>query len=211
MSRRNLVVFAAFCVLVAAALAVWFTRTPVASAVSMKLAPLVHTLQFSARVETASRVDVGSTVTGRVRLVNVIEGAIVRNGDVLVRLESDELQAALAQAQASERQAAARLQGLRSTGRSSAQAAVAQAASVLVAAQAELERTRDLVAKGFLSEARLDEARRGVGVAQAQLEVARAQSAANNEQGTDIAQAEAQLAQAHSAIAAAPGPSLRDK
>ncbi len=203
MSRRNLVVFAAFCVLVAAALAVWFTRTPVASAVSMKLAPLVRTLQFSARVETASRVDVGSTVTGRVRLVNVIEGAIVRNGDVLVRLESDELQAALAQAQASERQAAARLQGLRSTGRSSAQAAVAQAASVLVAAQAELERTRDLVAKGFLSEARLDEARRGVGVAQAQLEVARAQSAANNEQGTDIAQAEAQLAQAHSAIAAA--------
>ena len=203
MSRRTLVVFAAFCVLAAAALVVWFTRTPAAPAVSVKLAPLVRTLQFSARVETASRVDVGSTVTGRVQRVNVIEGAIVRKGDVLVRLESDELQAALAQAQASERQAAARLQGLRSTGRSSAQAAVAQAASVLVAAQAELERTRDLVAKGFLSEARLDEARRGAGVAQAQLEVARAQSAANNEQGTDIVQAEAQLAQAHSAIAAA--------
>jgi HlyD family secretion protein len=92
---------------------------------------------------------------------------------------------------------------LRSTGRSSAQASVAQAASVLVAAQAELERTRDLVTKGFVSEARLDEARRGVAVAQAQLEVARAQSTANDEQGTDIAQAEAQLAQAVSAIAAA--------
>ncbi len=203
MSRRTVLVLAALCVLLVAALAWWFTRTPVAPAVSVKMAPLVRTLQFSARVETASRVDVGSTVTGRVRQVSVTEGALVRKGDVLVRLESDELQAALAQAQASERQAAARLQGLRSTGRSSAQAGVTQAASVLVAAQAELARTVDLVAKGFVSEARLDEARRGVAVAQAQLDLARAQSAANNEQGTDIAQAEAQLAQAHSAIAAA--------
>ena len=203
MSRRTLLVLAALSALMVAALGWWFTRTPAAPALSMTLAPLVRTLQFSARVETASRVEVGSTVTARVRQVNVLEGATVRKGDVLVRLESDELQAALAQAQASERQAAARLQGLRSTGRSSAQAGVAQAASVLVAAQAELDRTRDLVTKGFLSEARLDEARRGVAVAQAQLEVARAQSAANNEQGTDIAQAEAQLAQAHATIAAA--------
>ncbi|MDH4053706.1 MAG: biotin/lipoyl-binding protein, partial [Rubrivivax sp.] len=135
----------------------------------------MRTLQFSARVATASRVDVGSTLTGRVRQVAVAEGALVRQGDVLVRLESDELRAALAQARAAESQAAARLAGLRSTGRSAAQAAVAQAASVLVAAQADLERTRDLVAKGFLSEARLDEARRAVAVAQAQLDGANAQ------------------------------------
>jgi HlyD family secretion protein len=203
MPRRSLLVVSALAVLLLGTLTWWFTRIPVVPALELKMGPLVRTLRFSARLETASRVDVGSTVTGRVRHVAVIEGALVRKGDVLVRLESEELQAALAQAQASERQAAARLQGLRSTGRSSAQAAVAQTASVLVAAQAELERTRDLVAKGFVSEARLDEARRGVAVAQAQLEVARAQSVANDEQGTDIAQAEAQLAQAVSAIAAA--------
>jgi len=122
---------------------------------------------------------------------------------VLVRLESDELRAALAQAQAGETQAAARLAGLRSTGRSGAQAGVAQAASVLVAAQAELQRTLDLVAKGFLSEARLDEARRAVAVAQAQLDGARAQSAAVAEPGTDVTQAQAQLALASAARAAA--------
>ena len=63
-----------------------------------------------------------------------------------------------------------------------------------MAAQAELQRTQDLVAQGFLSEARLDEVRRAVDVAQAQLDGARAQRAANAEQGTDVAQAQAQLA-----------------
>ncbi len=187
----------------AAGLAWWIKRAPLVQAVRVQMAPLVRTLQFSGRVATSSRVDVGSTLTGRVVKVTVLEGATVRQGEVLVRLESDELRAALQQAQASERQAAARLDGLRSTGRSSAQALVAQADSVLVAALAELERTRDLVAKGFVSEARLDEAQRAVAVAQAQQAGARAQSAANAEQGTDLVQAQALLALARSASAAA--------
>ena len=179
------------------------TRAPLVPAVSARMAPLVRTLQFSARVATASRVELGSTLTGRVLAVAVAEGAQVKAGDVLVRLESDELRASLAQSQASERQAAARLAGLRSTGRSAAQAGVVQAESVRVAAQAELQRTLDLVAKGFLSEARLDEVRRAVAVAQAQLDGARAQRAANAEPGTDVAQAQAQLALASAARAAA--------
>lgn len=181
----------------------WVTRAPLVPAVSARMAPLVRTLQFSARVATETRVDLGSTLTGRVLAVSVSEGAMVKAGDVLVRLESDELRASLAQTQASERQAAAHLAGLRSTGRSAVQAAVAQAESVQVAAQAELKRTLDLVAQGFLSEARLDEVRRTVAVAQAQLDAARAQSAANAEPGTDVAQAQAQLALASAARAAA--------
>jgi HlyD family secretion protein len=172
-------------------------------AVSASMAPLVRTLQVSGRVATQSRVEVGSTLTGRVLDVAVAEGAMVKEGDVLVRLESAELSAAVAQAQAAEAQAAARLAGLRSTGRSTAQAGVAQAASVLVAAQAELQRTLDLVDKGFLSAARLDEVRRAVAVAQAQLDGARAQSAANAESGTEVVQAQAQLALASASRAAA--------
>ena len=203
MSRRSILLLATLVVLIAAAFAWWITRAPLVQAVRVQMAPLVRTLQFSGRVATSSRVDLGSTLTGRVVQVTVLEGALVRQGEVLVRLESDELRAALQQAQASERQAAARLDGLRSTGRSSAQASVAQADSVLVAALADLERTRDLVAKGFVSEARLDDAQRGVAVAQAQQAGARAQSAANAEQGTDVAQAQALLALARSASAAA--------
>jgi HlyD family secretion protein len=135
--------------------------------------------------------------------VAVAAGAMVKSGDVLVRLENDELRATLAQARAGETQAAARLAGLRSTGRSAAQAGVAQAASVLVAAQADLQRTQELIAQGFISQARLDEARRALAVAQAQLDGAAAQRAAVAEPGADVAQAQAQLALATSARAAA--------
>ena len=187
----------------AVGLVIWATRVPVVPAISLRAGPLIRTLQFSGRVATLSRVDVGSTLTGRVAEVAVIEGAHVMKGQSLVRLESDELRAALEQARASERQAAARMAGLRSTGRSGAQAALAQADSVFAAAQANLQRTRALVAKGFLSEARLDEAERDANVARAQQSAARAQSEANADRGTDVTQAQAQVALAVSATAAA--------
>ena len=203
MLRRSSLVVAAVGIVVAAGLAGWWLRAPSVAAVTLHTAALVRTLQFSARVATASRVDVGSTVTGRVLQVAVTEGAQVKQGELLLRLESDELRAALLQAQANERQAAARLAGLRSTGRSGAQAALAQTDSVLIAAQAELQRTRDLVAQGFLSPARLDEVQRTVAVAQAQQAGAQAQRAANAEQGSEIVQAQAQLSLAAAATAAA--------
>ena len=169
----------------------------------MSYAPLVRTLQFSARVATLSRVDVGSTVTGRVARVLVTEGAQVRQGDVLVQLESDELRAALTQAVASERQAQARLSGLRSTGRTGARAALAQSDATLLAASAELARVRQLVAQGFFSASRLDEAQRAVDVARAQQSGSSAQSEAVGDAGTEVMQAGAQLAASQAATAAA--------
>ncbi len=194
---------AAGLVLILAGAAAWWWRAPSAAALVLQPAPLVRTLQFSARVATASRVELGSTLTGRVLAVAVQQGAQVQPGQVLVRLESDELNAALVQALAAQRQAQARLDGLRSTGRRSAQALLAQTDSVLSAARVELQRTQDLVARGFLSQARLDESERAVAVAQAQQAAAQAQRAANAEQGTDLMQAQAQLAVAAGATAAA--------
>ncbi|HBH37174.1 MAG TPA: efflux RND transporter periplasmic adaptor subunit [Curvibacter sp.] len=127
-------------------------RAPQAPAYVVQAAPLVRTLQFSARVATLSRVEIGSTVTGRVAQVQVREGAQVRRGAVLIRLETDELRAAEAQAVASERQAEATLQ----------------------AARATLARAEQLVKQNFYSAAQLDEARRAVDVAQAQQGAARA-------------------------------------
>lgn len=178
-------------------------RSPRVDAVQLQQAPLVRTLQFSARVATLSRVDVGSTITGRVGQVLVAEGAQVRKGDALLRLESDELAAALSQAVASQQQAAARLVGLRSTGRAATSAALAQADATLRAAQAELTRVQQLVAQGFVSGSRLDDARRAVDVAQAQQSSARAQTQANAEAGTDLVQAQAQLALAQAATQSA--------
>lgn len=188
---------------VAAAAGVWATRAPEVPVVVLQTAPLVRTLQFSARVATLSRVQVGSTLIGRVAKVLVDQGAQVQKGDALVQLETEELQAALAQARAAERQAQARLSGLRSTGRAAANAQLMQAQASVRAAEAEMTRSEELVAQGFLSQARLDEARRAVEVARGQQAAAQAQTRANDDSGTEVAQAQAQLAQALAASAAA--------
>jgi HlyD family secretion protein len=188
-------------VAIAAAILVWFNlRGPLVAGVEIRAAPLVRTLRFSARVATLSRVDVGSTITGRVAKVLVKEGADAHQGDVLVELESDELRAALVQAQASLSQAQARLEGLRSTGRASAKAVLMQADATLRAAQAELSRSQQLVVKGFVSASRVDDAQRAVDVARAQQVSAQSQAQANGEAGTDIAQAQAQVQQARAAV-----------
>jgi HlyD family secretion protein len=155
--KRHWIWFAVIMAAIVAAVFGWMTlRSPQLAAVEMRHAPLLRTLQFSARVATLSRVDVGSTLTGRVARVAVAEGAQVRAGEVLVSLETDELRAALAQAVAAERQAEATLQ----------------------AARATLRRVQQLVTQGFYSAAQLDDAQRAADVALAQQGSVRAATAA---------------------------------
>ncbi len=203
MKRRTLGTIAGGLLLGAGLLGFLTLRAPQVDAITVQAAPLVRTLQFSARVATLSRVDIGSTITGRVQQVLVQEGQSVRQGEVLVQLEADEQRSALAQAIATERQAQARLAGLRSTGRTSSQAALAQAQAPLRTAQAALGRAETLVAQGFYSNAQLDESRRAVAVAQAQYHSAQAQLQANADAGSDIAQAQAQWEAARAATASA--------
>lgn len=153
MSRRlRLTLLALGLVAVVAGGLAWrAAAVPEVPAVAVRSGPLVRSLLFTARVATASRVEVGATLTGRVEAVAVREGDAVRPGQALVTLERAELAAALAQAQASERQAAA----------------------VQRNAAAELARAQELVQRGFLSASRLDEARRAEEVAQAQAALAR--------------------------------------
>lgn len=181
----------------------WQSRAIEVDVMDVKAQPLVRSLQFSARVSTLSRVDVGSTLTGRVAQVLVNEGAQVARGDVLVRLDTEELAAVVTQAVAAERQAQARLEGLRTSGRQLAGAVLAQAEANLRAAMAEYQRAQELVAKGFVSASRVDEARRAVDVARAQQASAQAQAQANAEAGTNIRQASAQIDLARAATRAA--------
>ena len=181
----------------------FWLRGPQVDVMEVRRAPLVRTLQFSARVATLSRVDIGSTLTGRVAAVQVREGDAVQAGDALVQLEDSEWKAALAQAEATEQQARAHLAGLRGSARAAAQSGQAQAEATRRAADAALERARQLVAQGFYSAAQLDEAHRAAAVAGAQEASARAQVQANQDAGTDTAQAQAQLDVARAASAAA--------
>ena len=203
-SRRVMGALAAVVVLGGFVLAgVFWLRGPQVEVIELHRAPLVRTLQFSARVATLSRVDVGSTVTGRVGEVRVVQGATVRAGDILVQLEDHEWRAALAQTEAAEHQALARMAGLRSSGRTVAQATLGQAEATERTAQAALARAQQLVAQGFFSAAQADEARRAATVAQEQVRSARAQVQANAQGGTDWVQAQAQLEAARAATLAA--------
>ncbi len=203
MKHRWIWIAGIFAIIVIAVVA-WLTlRGQEVAAIEMRYAPLVRTLQFSARVATLSRVDVGSTITSRVAQVLVRDGDQVGQGDVLVQLESEELLAAVTQAQASASQIQARLDGLRSTGRKAAGAALTQANASLRTAEAELARNQKLVGNGFVSHSQLDEAVRAVAVARAQQTTAGAQMQANAELGTEVVQARAQLLQAQSAVSAA--------
>ncbi len=171
--------------------------------ISVTTQALIRSLQFSARVATSSRVDVGSTLTGRVIAVPVEEGAFVKKGDVLLRLDPEELSAALSQSLAAEHQAKARLEGLRTTGRQSVVAGLLQADANLRVAETELQRTQELVQKGFVSTAKLEDARRAVEVARAQRLSAQAQIQSNDEAGSELRQTVAQFELARAASQAA--------
>ncbi len=178
-------------------------RGPQVPAVQVQSQPLVRTLQFSARVQTRSRVGVGSTVVGRVEQVAVREGDGVAAGQWLVQLESAELEAAVSQSQASLAQAQAQLSNVRSNSRIGNQAQVAQAQASVVQAQSDWARNQQLVEQGFLSRAALDEKRKALDVAQAQLQAAQAQAAASADGGAELKVAEAQVLQAQAALQAA--------
>lgn len=190
---------AALALLALAGLA-WWAMPGSVDGVAVRTQDLTRTLQFTARVETRNRVELGVTQTARVEQVAVREGEPVRKGQPLIVLEQDEARAALAQAEANLAQARARLGSQQALALPSARAALAQADATVQAAQAELQRTEALVAQGFFSQSRMDEARRATDVARAQRDAARAQVTANAAQGAEQASARAQALAAEAAV-----------
>ncbi|MCE2998831.1 MAG: efflux RND transporter periplasmic adaptor subunit [Betaproteobacteria bacterium] len=157
----------------------------------------------SGRVLPPAKVEVGATITGRVERVPVREGARVKAGEVLVELERAELAAAAAQARAAAARARARVASVRTLALPTAQAGLQQAEANLRLAEQEERRNRELLAKGFISQARLDEAVRQLEVSRSVLASARANAGAQAAEGAEAQQAQSQLAEAEAALATA--------
>lgn len=192
-------------VLAAVALALYM-RQPKAVAVEVVTATpadIQTSVVASGRVLPPARVDIGATITGRVATVRVREGARVAADQILVELEQNELAAAAAQAQAAVARARARVSSVKTLALPTAQAAQQQAAANLEVAQREAARARDLVARGFVSQSRVDDAERQLDVARSQLASARAQTGAQGANGAEAQQAQSQLVEAEAAQAAA--------
>ena len=120
------------------------------------------------RIE-AEPVDVATKYAGRLEAVLVDEGAMVRAGQVMARMDTRELGAALRQAEAQERQAQRSLDARR--------ASVVQQRSQLTLAQGEFERTRALLQTGAATRQAFDQRQAARESAEAALNVADAQVA----------------------------------
>jgi HlyD family secretion protein len=157
----------------------------------------------SGRVLPPAKVEIGATITARVEKVLVREGARIEADQVLVELERSELAAAAAQARAALTRAQARVKSVQTLALPTAQAGLKQAEANLLQAERDDKRNRDLVAKGFISQARVEETERQLDVARSQLTSAKAQAGAQGVSGAEAQQAQSQLAEAVAALEAA--------
>ncbi len=157
---------------------------------------LVQSVVASGRVISPQRVTVALQGSGRVSRVAVAEGQTVELGQLLIELDNSDNQASLAQSAAAVAQAQAKLQQLSELNQPIALQTLAQAQVTALQARKTLDRNRDLVAKGFISQAAVDDAQRAVDVATSQVLSAQAQVKTNTADGSDAALARAALAQA---------------
>lgn len=198
--RRN--IFILVVVLLLAALILFMLRPAGVAVQLVSAAPadIQTSVVASGRVLAPSRVDIGATIIGRVQTVRVREGARVAADEILVELDPRELKAAVAQSEAAVTRARARLSSVKTLALPMAQAAQQQARANLTLAEREAQRARDLVAKGFVSRSRLDDAERQLDVARSQLGSARAQTGAQSAAGAESQQAQSLLVEAEAAL-----------
>ena len=174
-----------------------------AQAVAVQRTELRQTVVATGRVNGPARLDIGADLTATVRDVRVREGDRVAAGQTLLTLADEEARASRDQAQASLSEAQARLAQLGSVAAPVAAAALGQAEANARAAEAEHRRAQELVAQGFYSQQRLDEARRAWDSARSALDAARRQAQAQAPDGAEVRLAQARLQQAQAALQAA--------
>jgi len=141
-----------------AAVAAWWTLTPAKRTVYIKGKAEVATIRAlvtaTGTLQPIDKVTVGAEVSGRIEDILVDFNDKVRRGQVIARLNTDELKARAVQARAS----------------------VAQAAANLAKAESDLRRTNTLRGKGFASQATYDAALAARNAAAATLNSSRAQA-----------------------------------
>ena len=139
-------------------------------------------LTASGYVVAQRRAAVASKGTGRLVELNVREGSLVKQGDLIGRLDASDVQAAIGATQAGVAQAQA--------ARAQAEAALGQARAELANAEVELQRQQALQGQGFISAQAVDAASRRLAVARSALAT---QQAAITTAQAAIAQSQAQV------------------
>lgn len=169
-------------------------RGPAMPGYEVEARPMVQTVVATGRVVTVSRVQVGSEVTGVVVERRVKEGDVVQPGDVLAVLRSDDLEAAV-------REAEAALVELQESTRPQAQAALREAEARLAQAKREVERRRELFERQMIPRETLEQAVEAETIAQAAVDQARVVVRSLAAGNSNEAAARARLANARARLA----------
>ena len=172
--------------LVAAAVAVLLmprkTEVQVSSVLAAYPSQQYAELSASGYVVAQRRAAVASKGTGRLVALHVREGSVVKQGELIGRLDDSDVQAAIAAAQAGVAQAQA--------AQAQAVAALGQVRVELANAEGELARQQSLQGQGFVSAQALDGAQRRVDMARSALAT---QQAAILTAGAAVALSQAQV------------------
>jgi len=198
--RRPIVWLLAVVVAAAAVVGYRSLAGPAVRVVTSVRGDLVQTVVATGRIVAESRIDIGAQIAGVIDTVDAVEGARLRAGQTLATLRDDEARAAVRQAEATLEEAKARLAQLGATTLPVAEQQLRQADADLALARSEFARASDLVAAGFYSQARLDEARRNLDAALARQRGAARQAESARPRGSEVALAFAREAQARAAL-----------
>ncbi len=163
------------------------------------------------RIE-ATEVDVATKLPGRITEILVDEGDFVTAGQIVARMDTQSLEAQLAQAKAQARQAehavraASAVVAMREAEKSTAEAVMMQREVELTGEQRDFRRIESLFQRGSASQEEFDDARTAMDRAQAALSAARSQVASSQ---AGIEAAKAQVVEAESAVEAANATTVR--
>ncbi|MDY0072060.1 MAG: efflux RND transporter periplasmic adaptor subunit [Thauera sp.] len=185
---------------VAAAGATLLLRPPTVDVLLTPAQTMRQTVVVSGRVRTPERIELAAQVSGRVEQVLVREGDQLQAGQTVLRLDAREWQAQTQQAAAALAQAEAQLRQLRELGLPLAEHNVRQAEANLLQAERQHERALELLARGFYSQAQIDETLRTVEVNRSLLAAARTQRNSQRADGSDSAIARSLVEQARATL-----------
>lgn len=153
----------------------------------------------ASKVESSGGIEIASQFNGKVISVAVVEGQTIQAGEELVVLENSDDRAALTRAHADVSKAVAKLRRVKEMTLSFSEQSLARAQATHQNAKKQYARTRELSAKGYVSQTQLDDALRNLAIAQTQVETANFQARSIREKNSDYKKAESAVNRAKEA------------
>jgi HlyD family secretion protein len=211
--RKGLWIGLALAVTASGSLGGWYALTrsavpigPAIAVVTRRDLSAMVTATGTIKAMVGAEVRVGARIPGRVKQLAVQVGDRVRTGQVIARLEQDDLRAAVEKARADLAAAEAKLATVKNGARTqeiqTTEAALRQAEATQLLTQVNLDRYRQLYQDGGVALQQVDTAARDYDVAVAQVRTAREQVSLIREKYTpeDLQVAVAEVAQAKAAL-----------